>query len=177
MIPLALDLSLTATGWAAPGASGVLSPPSGVVRGLERLIWIRDRVLGLVNDHGADVAVLEGYSFGQARGTSQRHSAGELGGIVRVALFEAGIPVVEVAPASLKKYATGKGNAPKEAVLAAAIRRLGFEGHDHNESDALWLLHMALDHFEAPGCVDVPKVHREALTAVQWPHVTAGIET
>ena len=32
-----------------------------------------------------------------------------------------GYPVVEVPPSNLKRYATGKGNSPKDQVLAAVI--------------------------------------------------------
>jgi len=45
--------------------------------------------------------------------------------------------------ATLKKHATGKGNAKKPDMLAAARARLGYPGSDDNECDALWLLHYA----------------------------------
>jgi hypothetical protein len=45
--------------------------------------------------------------------------------------------------ATLKKYATGKGNAKKPDMLRAAQTKLLYEGTDDNEADALWLLHYA----------------------------------
>lgn len=130
---------------------------------MERLLYLEAAVLDAAA--GAGLVVLEGYSFG-SRGRAV-FDIGELGGVVRLALYRRGIPYVDVPPAALKKYATGRGNAPKEEVLAAAIRRLGYTGHDHNESDAMWLYAMAQDRYL--GYSRVPSTHRAALDAVAWP--------
>lgn len=170
---VSLDLSLTRTGWAtSAGACGVLTPPKGRDRDMARLAWIRDEVVALVRPgllDDADLVVIEGYSFGQARGSSNNHALGELGGVVRLTLHEIGVPYVDVPPASLKKYATGKGNAGKELVLVEAVKRLGYQGSDNNEADACWLVAMAQDQY----CrrVIVPKSHREALAKVKWPAI------
>ncbi|MFT0532419.1 crossover junction endodeoxyribonuclease RuvC [Castellaniella hirudinis] len=50
----------------------------------------------------------------------------------------AGVPV-----GTIKKHATGKGNAGKAAVIAAT-RSWGFDPADDNEADALAILHWAL---------------------------------
>lgn len=42
----------------------------------------------------------------------------------------------------IKKFATGKGNANKEKMIAAAQTKLGYRGEDDNEADALWLLNL-----------------------------------
>lgn len=161
----ALDLSLTSTGWADPQGYGMWKPPAGADRGVERLVWIRDQVVRLAAS--ASLVVLEGYSYA-SRGRASI-SLGELGGVVRLALFEAGVPVVVIPPSSRAKYATGRGNAGKDAVLAEAIRRLGYAGHSCDEADALWLLAMAADRYDLPGKVMVPKTHRAALSGVTWP--------
>ena len=95
-------------------------------------------------------------------------SLGELGGVVRVALHEYRHRVVEIPPTSRAKYATGKGNAGKAAVLAEAIRRLGYQGHSNDEADALWLYAMAADHYGFP-LVAMPEVNRSALDKIVWP--------
>lgn len=169
---LALDLSLTATGWARSLTDyGTLRPPKGQDRGLPRLAWIRDRVMELAE--GADVAVVEGYAY--ARG-QRAHQIGGLGGIVRLALHEAGMPLVDIPPATLKKLATGKGNASKDAVLAEAIRRLGYAGSDDNEADALWLFELARHALDLPGAVELPKAHRAALDPERWTDITGPAE-
>lgn len=171
-----LDLSLTATGMATAAGTEVLR--AGDRRGCERLAWIRDQVMRRASPPDipwdampvppADLVVVEGYSYASA---NQAHQVGELGGVIRVALHEAGIPFVDVAPAALKKYATGNGGAGKAEVLAAAIRRLGYSGHDDNEADALWLRSMALDWYRAGPGVGLPKAQRAVLAKVDWPEM------
>jgi Holliday junction resolvasome RuvABC endonuclease subunit len=53
------------------------------------------------------------------------------------------IPYAGVPVGTIKRHATGQGNANKEAVMAA-VRALGFVPADDNEADALALLHWAL---------------------------------
>jgi crossover junction endodeoxyribonuclease RuvC len=136
---LGLDPSLTATGVALPDGSvstiAVKLPKVGLrhVRETNRLVAIRDRVAALLD--GVDLVVVEGYSYGSG---FQAHQLGELGGVLRVLLAEAGVAWVEVAPTRVKKYATGKGNAGKADMLLAA-QVAGVATNSHNEADA-WLL-------------------------------------
>jgi Holliday junction resolvasome RuvABC endonuclease subunit len=53
-----------------------------------------------------------------------------------------GIPYQGVPVGTIKKHATGKGNASKEEMIEA-IRALGYDPEDDNEADALALLHYA----------------------------------
>jgi hypothetical protein len=53
------------------------------------------------------------------------------------------IPYHGVPVGTIKRHATGKGNADKAAVIEA-VRKLGFNPADDNEADALALLHWAL---------------------------------
>lgn len=160
---LALDLSLTGTGWAVtPTAYGTLNP--GDRRGPERLSWIRDEVLWLIDQHDVGAVALEGYSFSSTH--SRAHALGELGGVIRCALYDAGIPHIEVPPATAKKYATGKGNANKNAMLVAAGRRLNYAGESNDEADALWI-HAAVTDALGHPWVTVPQAHRDALAPVR----------
>jgi len=54
------------------------------------------------------------------------------------------IPYQGVPVGTIKKHATGKGNAGKAEVIAA-MRALGHPVTDDNEADALAILHWALD--------------------------------
>jgi Holliday junction resolvasome RuvABC endonuclease subunit len=55
-----------------------------------------------------------------------------------------GIPYQGVLVGTIKRHATGKGNAPKQAMIAAARAR-GFSPADDNEADAIALLLWALE--------------------------------
>ncbi|MEM9710625.1 MAG: hypothetical protein AAGA17_00295 [Actinomycetota bacterium] len=87
---------------------------------------------------------------------------GSLHGVIRHTLMLAGIEWLDVAPTQLKKYATGKGNVDKVAMVIAARDRLGYDGQDDNVADALWLRQIGLALTEQP-CAEVPKVHWSVL--------------
>jgi len=138
---LGLDLSLTATGIYCDVCGGEVFKPK--TKGAERLQAIRAAIAA--HYEHSDVAIIEGYSFGsQGRAT---FNIGELGGVTRLSLYDASIPFIEVAPAALKKFATGKGNVGKDEVLAAAIRKFNFMGTDNNEADAYILNRIGNSHY------------------------------
>ncbi len=55
------------------------------------------------------------------------------------------IPYEAVPVGTIKRHATGKGNANKDAVITA-VRKLGFDPADDNEADALAILDWAMAH-------------------------------
>jgi Holliday junction resolvasome RuvABC endonuclease subunit len=158
---LALDLSLTSTGWCRDGQTGRIRPKT---RGWERIAEIMGSLEQLLA--GADLVVLEGYAYA-GRGRAVFDLA-ELGGIVRWTVRSRGVAFADVPPSSLKKYATGAGNANKDAMLAAAIRRFGFAGTTNDESDAFLLWCMAMHTYGEP-VAPVPKAQAAALQRVAWP--------
>lgn len=160
---LGLDLSLTATGWATITHDGDLE--TGVLPDFKghiahRLaVWERelDQLATLFNPDRIYVEDLAG----------NQHGAFELGMIHATfwrAIWANGMVdrVTMVNAATLKTYATGKGNAPKALVLTEAVRRLGYDGYDHNEADAAWLADMGarLAGYPRP---DLPATHLRAL--------------
>lgn len=160
----ALDLSLTATGYAkSDGTSGVLNPPDKLV-GLPRIKWLLDNVWN-VTEH-ADVIAIEGYSF--ASNMAYARETAELGGVVRFTLWEAGKIYVDIPPASCKMFATGKGTADKPTMHLAAIKKLGYDGTSYDEVDALWLMHMATAHYTQTLTTEKQK---QALGGVKWPAI------
>lgn len=168
---LALDLSLTSSGWAAkhgasPATWGTFCPTtSGVWRLRDGVAWVD----ALVNAWRPDVVVIEGYSFGSQN--SRAHALGEFGGVIRLHLHQRAQTVVELAPKVRAKLATGNGNASKQLVLVEAVKRLGYPGSSFDEADAQWLLQAALIHYGQPGAVSLPASHLAALRTVEWPDV------
>lgn len=182
---LALDLSLTNTGaaWFDPcGEAPTVEPPvwdeetmgvwvatipTGKRRGMDRLAYIRSCVTPYLGR--ADLLVLEGYSYSSRnRGVE----LGELGGMVRLMAHDLEVPVAVLTPAQRMKLATGSGRATKEAVLAAAIRRLGYSGTVTDEADALWLLEAAAQTYGLGIAVELPQAHLDALAKVEFPEVS-----
>lgn len=50
-----------------------------------------------------------------------------------------------VSATEVKKFATGKGNAGKQEMIASATLKLGYEGNDDNEADAMWIYQLLKD--------------------------------
>lgn len=65
---------------------------------------------------------IEGAQFSTSKDTSAHRRAGLWWRVVDL-VDEAGVPVVEVPVSTVKKWGTGKGNASKDMMLAAAVRR------------------------------------------------------
>lgn len=99
------------------------------------------------------------------------HSAGLTAmahGVVRLALHHAGAHVITVPPATLKKYATGKGTATKADMRMALYQRVGIDLRDDDQVDAWWLRALG---YQMLGCplVDLPKAHVAALDKLRLP--------
>lgn len=171
-----LDLSLTATG-VATIANGIAETrtlkPAPKMLAHERLAWVVQEVweyAGRFQFDLVDLVVVEGPSYGnQGSGRqSGHHERAGLWWLMTHTLWEHGSYTAVVPPAALKKYATGKGSAGKDAVLLATARRFPNFAGDNNEADALWLAAMGADHLGEP-VVAMPAAHRAALDAVKWP--------
>lgn len=116
------------------------------VKGEERLVHIRDHIQHMLDMFAfSDIAIqlvcIEGYAFARP---NQAHQIGELGGVIRVLLYESGLPWIEIAPAALKKFATGKGNATKDQIMLHVFKRWGFEAPNNNIADAYALAQMGV---------------------------------
>ncbi len=151
-----------------------ISPvPAGV---LER--WEAILVMVLAWAQHANTVVIEGYSFGSF--TAYSTAIREIGGIVRYHLLKMGQTPIEVAPAAVKKFATGSGRTGKSKYAAAGISKdqvltavhhsFGLELFDHNMADAFVLAKIG----EAMGCSDasnarLPYHQREVIGALKYP--------
>jgi hypothetical protein len=151
---LALDLGTT-TGWALRSWNGLIVSGSqsfkpqrfegGGMRYLRFARWLEEIALGeksRVHFTPSDLIVFEevrrhvGVDAAHAYGGFMSHltSFAEL-----YAIPYEGVPV-----GTIKKHATGKGNASKELMIAA-MRARGYSPADDNEADALALLYWAMD--------------------------------
>lgn len=73
-------------------------------------------------------------------GTTAAHVYGGFLAVLQIYASHTGKPLYPVAVPTIKKHATGKGNATKpEMVAAARTRWIGFDSDDDNEADALFV--------------------------------------
>jgi hypothetical protein len=143
---LALDLGTT-TGWALRAPDGVIASgtvsfrPSrydGGMRYLRFTNWLTelDRLSG-------PIAAIWYEEVRRHAGTDASHIYGGLMATLTAWAELRGVPYQGVPVGTIKIHATGKGNAPKEAMIAAARAR-GFSPADDNEADELAILFWAL---------------------------------
>ena len=138
---IGIDLSLTHPGWATFVGDRVtdFGPIDKIptVDRMDRLKYIAQKYRAL--SEGSDWAVFEGYSFAS---TTQAYSLGELGGVVRFTLQYSGHRWIEIPPATLKKFVTGKGNALKSRMILAVYKRWKIDVDDDNQADAVGLAYV-----------------------------------
>lgn len=139
-------------------------PPSVAVRSA-RLRRLAGEIVTLCA--GSDLVCVEGPSYAsQGAGTWDR--AG-LWWLVVGRLTGAGLNVVEIPPSNVKTYATGKGNADKDAVLAAVVRRythVEITGND--EADSVVLAAMGARFAGFPIEASLPQTHLRSVETVRW---------
>lgn len=162
---LGLDLSLTSTGYAYGDETGVIAFNSS---GPERLWLVKREIESLINKYEAKAVIIEGYSFASRSG--QAFSIGELGGVIRLLLWQIGIPYVVIPPTCRAKFATGKGNASKNEVISSISARTGKvwanPGAD-DKCDAWVLQEMGLAHIGKQR-YNWPTQNMDALSKVDW---------
>ena len=170
---LGLDPSLTSFGvcrltMAHPGlksfsaATEVWSPR--LHKGAARLDWFKRGMTEELEEFEPDLIVMEGYAY--SRG-NQAHQIGELGGVIRWLFYDLDRVPVVIAPAKLKKFVTGKGNANKALVMMEAYKRFAIDvpTTDEVEATALAIMGAVGTHGLVVG---LPKVNMEALEGVVW---------
>ena len=140
-ITAGIDLSLSATGVVLINSRKKIILKKVIktkkLRGMERLLFIKQELLNLLIEHKVSQCAIEGYSFG-SNGRAL-FNIGELGGVVRLALHENSIHFFDIPPTSLKAFITDNGGADKEMVIQAINKDYGILFKDNNEADAYGL--------------------------------------
>ena len=145
---LALDLG-TQTGWALACRDGSITSGSqsfkpqrfegGGMRFLRFKRWLAD--IKQCND-GIDQVVFE--EVRRHVGVDAAHAYGGFMGQLTAWCEHHQIPYQGIPVGTIKKHATGKGNASKDEMVAS-VRVRGHNPTDDNEADAIALLYLARD--------------------------------
>lgn len=145
---LALDLG-TITGWALRSADGTVASgtvsfrPSrydgGGMRYLRFRSWLDD-----IDQTAGQLSEIYFEEVRRHLSTDSAHAYGGFLAILTAWAEQRGIAYQGVPVGTIKRFATGKGNAGKAEVIAA-VRAKGFRPTDDNEADALALLLWAIE--------------------------------
>lgn len=186
-----LDLSLLSTGVSDGSHHFAIRLPSQEVMPLEpRLVEIRSQLrmfvgLNLTGGRGvrraADLVLIEAPAFSKALQTSHEELSG-LRVMVRLMLWDMGIPFALVTPTGLKMYTTGHGKATKAMMGQAIAERHGIDFADRRSPhyvtlkegrgdivDAFALAAMGYARLEQPLPTQGPPAPLKSLLAVDWP--------
>jgi Holliday junction resolvasome RuvABC endonuclease subunit len=121
-------------------------------RGIKRLVDIRHWLQSKL-----EWMALQGYEFhdiameGMVLKSQFANAAGELTATVKLTLwdhfedtqYEHCRTPIQIPPTTVKKYATGKGNAKKQEMLMQIYKRYGVEFNDDNAADSYAIARMA----------------------------------
>jgi len=160
MIVVGLDLSLTATGvysleapqgaepWVGPCDLLKSKPKDGTVE--ERILLLFRALSKFASEHGhPSIIVIEGPAFA-AQGNAGAYTAA-LNFYFRCRLTDIGATYHVIPPTTLKKFATGRGNAQKSLMLQRIYKRWGIDVEDDNLADAYALARYGHEVLGSPG--------------------------
>ena len=148
---LALDLGTT-TGWALRAPEGQIAHgfvsfksqrfQGGGMRYLRFRRWLTEMKATVAGTQGIGAVYFE--EVRRHMGVDAAHVYGGLLATLTAWCEHHQIPYQGVPVGTIKKHATGKGNASKDEMIAA-MRALGHAVTDDNEADALAILHWSID--------------------------------
>lgn len=119
-------------------SSSVVNFPG--LKGIPRVLAIKERARELLFAWKPDVVVIEGYGFANKFTLTLMV---EIGFSLRLLLHELQVPWYIAPPTVLKKFATGSGAAKKPQVSAAVASRWGFKAPSDDVVDAYVLAQIA----------------------------------
>ena len=145
---LALDLGTT-TGWALRARDGLITSGTvsfrpgrydgGGMRYLRLTNWLTE-----LDQLSGPIEAIWYEEVRRHAGTDAAHVYGGLLGVMSAWAELRGVPYAGVPVGTIKRFITGKGNADKQAVIAA-VKAKGFSPADDNEADAIAVLLWALE--------------------------------
>lgn len=168
-----VDQSYTGFGYCVDGESKKKSFPipkdakvmDQVVRLIKIRAWFEDWLDRVKEQGEVDLVVMEGYANAAKFG---REQAGELGGVVKLAIKDVlGLTPLVVPPTSLKKFVSGSGVAKKNTMLMQVYRQWGAQFSDDNQADAYALEKFGMAYLDLQQDEAVWDYHKYQIEAVE----------
>lgn len=125
------------------------------LKGLERAGHLASQLLVILQKHDPNLVVFEGYGYANSHTLV---TLVEIGTVLRYFTKQQGIPYIDIAPTSLKKFVTGKGNAKKDVMMLEVYKRWGLDGVTNDEADAVGL---AMFGQAMHGMISMPQTNME----------------
>lgn len=138
-LDLGANMALAHNGMGVPIAETRTFKGTRAHRAHATVMWLQKRFLEISDECDIDLVV---YERPFTRGMDATRSLWGVAGLVEATATFRGWPVTDATPGDIKKWATGKGDASKDDMLAAA-QRLGYVGGNEHEADAYCLLKFA----------------------------------
>lgn len=113
-------------------------------KGFRRSIEVADRVSQVLDEFIPKYVFIEGY-VSTSYGTNI--NATEIAVLIRANLVSKGIPYLEVAPTTLKKYTSGTGKATKEQMIQAVSDHCQVTTRSDNIADSVGLAYFGGGYF------------------------------
>jgi Holliday junction resolvasome RuvABC endonuclease subunit len=170
---LGVDPSLNGTGICVlQGSQAVVvqTVDPGKLRGSPRLAFIRDALRVIIKERSLAFAAIENYSYDSV---GRVFHLGEAGGVLRLCIFDEKLAYADVAPAALKKFATGNSGADKEAVMSVVRNGWNIDVADDNQADACVLAMIARGLTE--GLIRPTRPQLEVLHAIKHPRIKSVV--
>ncbi len=147
-VSVGLDMSLSATGVCVKDGVSIMldtikTTPKNFRNDLARLRHIVDATLMRIPANVTMVCIEDYFTPANKAQLGAAIKLVALGTLMRMAMYEKGIPFYVVAAGQIKKFVSGKGSAPKSIIVREVYKRWGVEASDDNQADACVLAHIA----------------------------------
>jgi len=147
-ITVGLDMSLTSSGFCKKEGANlsletIKTTPKTCPNDLLRFKHIIDETLKRIPENVSLVCVEDFFTPHISAHIGAAIKLIGLGTALRIEMNERGIPFVVVTPTQIKKFATGKGNSPKNLIVREVFKKWGVEAKDDNQADASVLAYIA----------------------------------
>lgn len=116
---------------------------SSTLTDMPRLSFYRNKIKEFIVKYQVTEAILEGYSMG-SKGQGVTGLA-ELGGIIRMMLYDMNIPYVQSPPYNAKAYISGISVAEKEIIIESILEKYNLHIEDDNIADSFSMANMLLE--------------------------------
>ena len=168
-ITVGLDMSLTGTGFCLKAgtkldACTISTTPRTAENDIARLRWIANEMMKRIPTNVSLICMEDVFMPHSPMQMGSACKLFMLAAVMRMTLYEKGLPFFIVAPTQIKKWVTGSGAGQKSTIMMNVFKKYGVECKDDNQADSL-VLSVIAESIVQPRD-DLTKPQQEVLKAV-----------